>query len=697
MNQLEKNLQPKVSIILPIYNVEKYLKECLDSILLQHFSDFEVLGIDDGSTDQSINIFKKYMGRDSRFKLYSQENLGAGAARNKGIRYAKSKYIFFCDADDIMHDDLLEKCYALAEKEKADIVAFNTNRFESDGKITLRNDVHTQFLKPGTTVFNYKDCPDDIMWIINPTPWNKFYRRDFIVKQKLFFEEISSSNDITFASVSYCKANRIVILNDVLYDYRWGYGGTITSLKSNKLMNIDKALKSAVRQVEKLPYFGLIKNSVYKFVIENYIYGFRNNLVNFNFSGSREYYISMYNTFTRADYLALSSETLGKEKNWRWLKTVQMCPPEKMEALVNKKIIVSLTSYPARIVTVPIVIESLLNQTMQADKICLFLSAEEFPRLEEDLPDRLRRMKQDGKIEIFFEPDNLRSHKKYYYVFQEYPDDLVITVDDDLIYSADTIEWLCLSYYQYPKAVHACRTHYMVTERNGAISKYETWLNCSNECINKPSMQLFATGVGGCLYQPTLFANYSHILFNTHLIKKLCFGQDDVWLKMIELLSKIPVVLVHQHQNLNYVEGTQDTGLWNTCNKNNEVLKKTANDIAIEKIIKWTDSNISEGEILNNLFLSQYKDTEVTEETKYLYWKNQVNQGLNAPWKQDEFNQLRFDFITLQNSVSFRLGRVFTWLPRKIRGGIWCLRDHGMGYTVKRLIEHLGIDMGTGA
>lgn len=188
-----------------------------------------------------------------------------------------------------MEETLLEKSIQIADKECADIVAFNTLKFNEKGEVELRNDVHDRYLPKGVVAFNYNDCPSEIMKIINPTPWNKIYRKDFILEQNLKFDEISSTNDIAFASVSYCKAKKIVLMKDYLYKYRWGNDNVISSTKKFKLLNIVKALKSAEYQVKNLDYFDKIKLALCRFLLENYVYGFRTYLTDFSIAESRNF------------------------------------------------------------------------------------------------------------------------------------------------------------------------------------------------------------------------------------------------------------------------------------------------------------------------------------------------------------------------------------------------------------------------
>ncbi len=124
VRQLQKN-KPEISIIIPVYNVEKYLARCLDSVLRQSFNDFEVILLNDGSSDGSEAICREYAARDGRIRFFSQSNQGLSMARNNAMQQVRGRYIYFLDSDDSIHAQLLQLAYTLAEREQADMVCFH--------------------------------------------------------------------------------------------------------------------------------------------------------------------------------------------------------------------------------------------------------------------------------------------------------------------------------------------------------------------------------------------------------------------------------------------------------------------------------------------------------------------------------------------------------------------------------------------
>ncbi len=230
------------------------------------------------------------------------------------------------------------------------------------------------------------------------------------------------------------------------------------------------------------------------------------------------------------------------------------------------RLIVSLTSYPARICAVSKVLESLYAQTKQPDKILFWLAEEQFPNREADLPQQLVDDVMAGKFELRWCDEDLGVHKKYYYVMQEFPDDIIVTVDDDTIYHPQTIQTLYDSFLNFPQAVSALRTALCLFDDDGELLPYSLWPSFYKKVIGRPTMQLTAIGAGGILYPP-------HVLdarvFDKKLMLKLCTSNhitsgEDLWLKMHEALCGTPVVLASKdilHQD---IAETQSSALWIT-------------------------------------------------------------------------------------------------------------------------------------
>lgn len=122
-------LQPKVSVIIPVYNVDPYLRECLESVVNQTLLDIEIICVNDGSTDNSPAILEEYRAKDSRITVFTQENRGLSAARNRGMDLARGEYIYFIDSDDYVEPETLERTVHIAEADDLDAVVFRFKQF----------------------------------------------------------------------------------------------------------------------------------------------------------------------------------------------------------------------------------------------------------------------------------------------------------------------------------------------------------------------------------------------------------------------------------------------------------------------------------------------------------------------------------------------------------------------------------------
>ncbi len=222
---------PLVTIIVPVYNAERYLRQSMDSMLNQTLSDFELICVDDGSDDTSLEILNEYAAKDSRITVIQQQNQYAGVARNNGMKHAKGEYLCFFDSDDFVEPDMLEKMYGRAKETDSDLVVCDTWIYknlkqrdeEAEGYLL------TQYL-PEKEVFNRDDIPMYIFNFVSPVPWNKMFKRSFVEKEGLQFQNSKTSNDVFFVRMAQVLARRISCVNERLYHLR---RQTTTNLQAN--------------------------------------------------------------------------------------------------------------------------------------------------------------------------------------------------------------------------------------------------------------------------------------------------------------------------------------------------------------------------------------------------------------------------------------------------------------------------------
>lgn len=242
----------------------------------------------------------------------------------------------------------------------------------------------------------------------------------------------------------------------------------------------------------------------------------------------------------------------------------------------NDTVIVSLTSFPARISNVWITIATLLNQDYDNMKVILWLSGEEFPS-KENLPAKLLALQQKG-LDIQIVPDNLKPHKKYFYAMRKYPNNTLITVDDDILYRSDLISSLVKAHEKFPGCV-ICNRGVNIGE-----DAYVSWKHTDGKQASVPSHRIMPTGIGGVLYAPGCYDN--KYIFDIDVIKRTCLNGDDLWLNFMTRSIGTKVVLTGFKTGLVTLLTSQSSAL---CNNN---VGQNKNDAQIAAINEWANREL---------------------------------------------------------------------------------------------------------
>lgn len=241
-----------ISIIIPVYNVEKYLRQCLDSIKNQTFKDFECICVNDGSTDDSLSILQEYANKDNRFKIIHQNNKGISEARNVGIKLSVGDYILFIDSDDFIDSKFCEILYMDAIKYKADIVFGGIYKYYSD-KQKYKVDVLNEFC--GEDIKNCSIKYISIDKTNKPFFFSKFYRGHVVAWGRLIQRQLLKNNEIcfykekvaedyTFTALNLLYAKNIVINETVNYYYRKGISNCTSKKNDNMVKSTLKNFKT---------------------------------------------------------------------------------------------------------------------------------------------------------------------------------------------------------------------------------------------------------------------------------------------------------------------------------------------------------------------------------------------------------------------------------------------------------------------
>ena len=238
---------PKISVIIPIYNSENFIKECLTSLINQSFKNFEIIGINDGSTDNSLKILREFEEKDERIYLKTQNNLGAGIARNVGMKMAKGEYLIFLDSDDIFNETMLEELYAKIKGNNLEIVICNSNNFD-----TLNNkknfyekrysfsDEQMMILNKNFSSLNIKN---DFFNLFIWWPWDKIFKKKFIENLGIEFQNLKSTNDLFFICSAVISSKKISYLDKIFINHRVNIKTSIENSREKSWDNFYYALK----------------------------------------------------------------------------------------------------------------------------------------------------------------------------------------------------------------------------------------------------------------------------------------------------------------------------------------------------------------------------------------------------------------------------------------------------------------------
>ena len=716
----------KISVIIPCYNVEKYLDQCLTSVMNQTLRDIEIICVDDGSTDHTLKMLNSYAEQDKRVRVFSQQNQFAGAAWNLGLSRAKGEYLIFLDSNDFLSETLAQDAYTAAVSADADVVLFDAQFFdESANEFRKGWFLNTRYI-PEKQPFNYKDCPECFYQITSPVPWTKMFRRQFLLDTRLQFQTLRHTNDTFFIMSALAMAERIVTLDKVLVNYRVGHATNLQSTKrknpfcfytaykawhdkleelgvlpalhrsyANQALSgcldhlctlndpdvqkkfFDQLCQEIFRELE-LPdeascYYidehynqmSLIKNGTFeqyrayqtstiirdmwnsaeqgcrmiqstphgskerqvaiRSAVESVLKAIKTYIPDKADPNAKYAYQMAHDVFNREEFSDVSIQMIQNRVRYQEFGAIRRNDYETIQDMLRRKLIVSMTSYPARIHGLEPVLESLFKQNRKADEIVLWLAEEQFPGKEQDLPEYLTGLVKRNKLTIRW-CDDLKPHKKYFYAFQAYPNDLIVTVDDDLIYSRDMLSALHNSYLMYPDAVSAVRVHLMIVSEDNKILPYNRWVRETECCLYTPCMQLLATCGAGALFPPELFRKE---FLDRDAIIENSLNADDLWLKAMQIMSGVPVVMARRYEPLVYAPGSQQEALWHSNVSRNQ------NDVQMENIIRWTDRVFGKNALVRALTDPAQFHPILDKETM-AYYLNQERQVLRQQFYKKE-------------------------------------------------------------
>ena len=640
-----------VSVIIPCYNVEKYLARCLDSVINQTFHSMEILCVNDGSTDGTLEILKEYEAKDKRIRIIDKANGGLSSARNAGVAEAKGFFINFIDSDDWIDVTTIEKAVTKMSG-PVDLVCWgaeivNEGLDEYNGGIYVGKEYHK------IKITGQKEMTEDVILKSSYTVWNKLFKKHILDEYKIEFADgrLFEDNDYSIMYMMHCRQG--YYLDEYLYYYVQRPGSIMEKLRAG----------TCNRTSDNLYIFDNLYQHFKKHdLLEKY-----KKLIAVRFS-----------IHLRAAYRGASSElkesirqqakALSKSyrKDLFWNNIIENLKTSKFFKIRElNQIIVSLTSFPARIKTVHQTIKTLLTQSLKADQVILWLAPEQFPNKERDLPQELLCLKEKGLTIDWYH--DIRSYKKLIPTLKKYPEAIIVTADDDILYPVNWIEELYKEYCEDTKTIW-CHRARRINLREKAITSYKTW--SLDVTKNIPCYLNFCTSGGGVLYPPHCF--HSDIL-NENQFMLLAPQADDIWLWAMLVMNNKKINVVNNNMKfLNLVEGTQETALWhsNVEGKNDEQFMNVLK--AYPDIIK----KLRKEEYINKIkiYLSFFYPL--------IYWVKQKIKSFNAQITEIKQNlqEMRIDvknFGTSDNNI------VVTGKNIKTNKSKWLTDEQGVGTVVE--------------
>lgn len=320
---METKSSAMVSVVIPCFNAEAYLPACLDSFIRQSFRNFELICVDDGSTDSTLSIIQSYAVRDRRISVVSQSNKGAGRARNEGFRHAGGKYVLFFDADDIAMRRMLFELVAAAEKNNTDLTVCSSLLLDEAGqKIKKCGWSVNHDVLPEKECFSWKDIDHDFFTLFAWWPWDKLWKTSFLRSTGIVFDSLANTEDLFFCASNALLAGRICVADMPLVIHRVG-------VSSSRSENRDKHCCDFTESLLHLRDF-MIVNSVYDSLERDFInYAVPFSLWNMETLSGRAF----LKVFTRLrESFFPEIKAFGREKGFIW----DIRAGEKLEKIYNQ-------------------------------------------------------------------------------------------------------------------------------------------------------------------------------------------------------------------------------------------------------------------------------------------------------------------------------------------------------------------------
>lgn len=536
-------------------------------------------------------------------------------------------YIAFMDQDCILSNTYAEKILNYADKKNTDIIICGYQDTSDPNADSWVRPV-TDDVGGNPYSFNYSDYPNCIASLGGRYLFNKVFKKSFLDDCAGCYELLVSGVQ-QLQSVLMSKAGSVSFIWDKLLEINMEQFRVNNTVSQERLLQVFNELDMVFNH-------DIICNSVSRYKLEEAL-----SILEFDIDRlpEKEKYDFVKGII---DNIAITSiDWLEKSKYCIDYHIIKNNSFDELKESMSKKIVVSFTTHPKRINEACLMLETLFEQKKQADTIKLYLAREQFDNLEKDLPAKLRAYELEKKLEIIW-CDDIKPHKKYFYEMQNNREDIIITVDDDILYSNDMILKLYRTYLAYPHAISTNVAHVMLESKVYGSMPYVSWIKNYDKLILEPSMNLIAIGGGGILYPPACF---SREYFNKEAIVETCLFGDDLWLKAMEIMEGIPVVVTSKFSPYAYIDGSQEVALW----KQN--IDDCGNDRQWDKVKTWFDKKYGNNILIDKMF--NYRQGVDLLDCRNLY---EILLGSFEEKYGAELSRLENEVKDVRSCHSYRLG-----------------------------------------
>ena len=536
------NYIPKVSVIMSVYNGERHLRETLETVISQTLQDIEIILVCNGATDSTLSIMQDFAQRDARISVYEKEFSEPGGGRNYGIERATGKYFVLWDGDDLFEPEILEKAYYLAEKNSAELIVTSFITLRPDGT-EARLNIPVMERIPDKEVFAGHEVRSCFRTLYEAT-WNKFYLRQFVNDHQLRFPDSLRLEDMHWAVSVIASAERISVLNEPALRYRDSQGEG-QSQSQRFAGNAEEAplIVSYVKEwLQTRGKWEQFEKDYVNFVVAWVLRELRNPQI--KSSSVREvFYNSAKKIMQELDVSNKAIEYFDKPQTWfdvqkvltmSWKEYCAVLAPGVSAKKHTPELIVSMTSYPQRIHIAADRLKEILCQSEKADRVILWLSKEEFPTEESELPEKLLGLKQFG-LEIEW-CSNLKSYNKLLHALRKYPDAVIVTADDDVSYGTDWLKLLWEAYQKDPSYIY-CHRPAMLEIENESFK----WTTSGKRFYPQPSYLHRCISHAGILYPS---GSLHPDVLNEALLIELAEENDDLWFWIMALRNQTRIAVV---------------------------------------------------------------------------------------------------------------------------------------------------------